>query len=148
MRVDFIRRREDVEACIDLYMSMTESTFLEIHREYAIKGLDLAARRRQYIRVLKDGDEIVAFLVAFDLHSLHTKHRILNQSYYGSKLSGVKAFKAVMILHDDLFEYAVDNKYDLVMAQSSHEDPTFVYSRILEKLKWERRGHLAIKKTR
>jgi hypothetical protein len=141
-----ILTRAEIEYCIDSYIKHNDFSFLPVDRDCAIVNLNLAVRRQKFVRVLKENDQIIAWIYADIGKSLHMHEKILQQYYYCSDLTGTKAFKAVKILHEELLEYAKENKYDMVFSLGSHLDEKYIFTRMLEKLGWQRRGYIAYKR--
>lgn len=138
--------KTQIEACVEMYLSFNDYTFLPADKDLAIRNFSLAVRRKKFTKLLIDNDSIVAFLWAEPGNSFHINERILQQQYYCSTLTGVKAFKAVKLLHEDLLIFAKKNHYSLVFSPGSHMDEKYVFTRMLEKLGWQRRGHIAYKR--
>lgn len=145
--LDIIKTNRDIQTCIDLYSKLNDFSFLPVDRDYAIKNLDLAIRQKKFVRVLKMNDEIVSWIFADKAKSAHMKTNILQQYYYFSKLEGIAAYKSVKMLHDALIDYAEKMGYELILSPGSHLDEDYTFTRILEKLGWERRGYIGVYKT-
>jgi hypothetical protein len=147
MNISKIKTNEDVIECVNMYFDQNDHLFLEANFRIAVKNLDIIIRRNKFVRILKESDKIVAWMYADTYKSLHSDFKAIQQYYYCSTLKGTKAFKAVKLLHEDLVKYAIENKYEFVMSPGSHLDPDYTFTRILEKLGWERRGYIALYKT-
>jgi hypothetical protein len=144
--IDKIKLFHEIAYCVNMYANLNDFTFLPIDRNLAIQNLALAVRRQKFVRVLKQDNQIVTWIYADVGNSLHMTERILQQQYYCSTLTGTKAFRAVQILHEELLKYAKENKYDIVFSNGSHMDEKYVFTRMLEKLGWQRRGYVAYKR--
>jgi hypothetical protein len=144
--IDKIKLFDEIAYCVNMYASLNDFTFLPIDRKLAVQNLSLAVRRQKFIRVLKQDNQIVAWIYADVGNSLHMNEKVLQQQYYCSTLAGTKAFRAVQILHEELLKYAKENKYDIVFSNGSHMDEKYVFTRMLEKLGWQRRGYVAYKR--
>jgi hypothetical protein len=142
-----IQTLQQVRYCIELYADQNDYEFLPIDFEFAIANLSLAIRRKKFVRALEIDNKIVAWIYADAGGSLHFRHSVLQQQYYCSVLKGHAAYRAIRILHDAMLEYAEKNKYQFVFSVGSHLDEHYIFTRILEKLGWERRGHISLKKT-
>lgn len=147
MNISLIKTNSEIEYCIDMYLAQNDFLFLKANRALSIKNLTLAVKRKRFVRVLKEAETIVAWIYADTYNSLHLDCKALQQYYYCSNLKGIKAFKAVKLLHEELVDYAIENKYEFVLSPGSHLDLDFIFVKILEKLGWERRGYTAIYKT-
>ena len=146
MNICKISSTAEILICIEMYLELNDFSFLSVDKNLAIQNLDLAVRRNKFVRMLKENNRIVAWLYADIGKSLHMNEKILQQYYYCSNLNGIRAFKAVKVLHEDLLKYAKENKYDLVFSLGSHLDEKYVFTRMLEKLGWQRRGYIAYKR--
>lgn len=146
-KVSNISTKAELEYCIDAYTKYNDFSFLPVDRDFAIKNLDLAVRRQRFVRVLKMDDKIVSWIFADSAKSAHMKTNILQQYYYFSELQGVAAYRSVKMLHDSLIDYAEKMGYELILSPGSHLDEDHTFTRILEKLGWERRGYIGIYKT-
>jgi hypothetical protein len=147
MQVEDISTKEEITFCVNMYIKQNDFSFLNVDKKKAFDNLDLAVRRRKFVKTLKRDKEIVAWIYADVLNSLHMSNRGLQQVYYSSSLSGAAAYRAIKILHTELVNHAVKEKYELVVSPGSHMDETNIFPKILEKLGWQRRGHIAIYKT-
>jgi hypothetical protein len=141
-----IYTKDEIQYCVDMYAALNDYSFLPVVKSTAVKNLTSAVRRQKFVRVLKESNKIVAWLYADTGISLHMNERVLQQFYYCSDLTGTKAFKAVRALHEELLEYAKLNGYTIVFSPGSHFDEKYVFTRMLEKLGWERRGYIAYKR--
>jgi len=148
MNIHNISTKEEIEFCINMYAKQNDFSFLNVDNKKAFDNLNLAIRRKKFVKILKKDDEIVAWIYADNMASLHVSNKGFQQLYYCSNLSGNAAYRAVKLLHIELLNYAIENKYELVVSPGSHLDENNIFTKILEKLGWERRGHLAIYKTR
>lgn len=142
-----LKTLNEIEYCVDMYLSQNDYKFLNADREIAIQNLSLAVRRKKFVRVLKMDDKIVSWIFADKGHSLHMKTNILQQYYYCSNLKGIAAYKSVKILHEALIDYAEKMGYEIILSPGSHLDEDYTFTRILEKLGWERRGYIGVYKT-
>lgn len=147
LKIDTIHSLRDVEICVDMYMQYNDDTFMLAERDVALKQITLIARRQKFFRVLKEDGVIVACLIADTACNHHSSVRMIAQQYYASNQTGVKAFKCIKLLHEELFKYAEETKHELVASAGSHFDPDNTFARILEKLGWQRRHYLCVKRT-
>jgi hypothetical protein len=142
-----IRNIKELNICVDMYLSLNDESFLPASRSESIKSFkSLLTIPGVFIRVLEYDSKIVAWIYARPVKLDHLNHNVLQQIYYASSLSGIKAVKAVQMLHQSMYEEALKKKIPYVTSPGSHLDESFTFVRILEKYGWERRGFLAIKK--
>lgn len=147
MKLANIYYTSQIKECVEMYISMNDSE-IDFNKDFAIQNLAMAVRRKRFVRMLlDDSDKILAWIYADTGTNLHSTDKIIQQYYYCSKLKGTSAFKAVKILHQELINYAEQHKYEIIISPGSHMDESYVFTRILEKLGWIRRGYLAIYKT-
>jgi hypothetical protein len=147
MKIDTVKSIQDVRDCVDLYMAVNDDEFMLAERDVALRNIELVARRQKFFRVIRDNDKIIACLIADIAGNCHTSLRILNQQYFACNQTGTKAYKCIQLLHQELIEYAEENKYPLVSSSGSHFDPGNVFARILEKQGWMRKHFLCIWRT-
>ncbi len=146
MKLEDIKTSVEIKECIEAYSKLNDYSFLPGDKDFLFKNLSLAIRRKRFFKLLKENDKIVAWLYADVSNSLHIKEKILQQYYYYSSLSGVKSFRAIQLFHEELLSYAAKNNYTLVISTGSHLDEKYVFTRMLEKLGWDRRGYIACKR--
>jgi len=97
--------------------------------------------------VVEKGDMVVGFLFAYAMHHFHYPFSVYQQAYCCTWCKGASAARAVRLLHDVLYDEGVRQKYPIVVSSGSHLDEAFVFTRMLERFGWERRGYLAARKT-
>jgi hypothetical protein len=136
-----IRRmsRSDVQACVDMYLCLNDESFLPADRDSALRSLN--NRLINSLNLVYGDTE--AWLSASRVRPEHCNFDVLQQFYFASKLSGVKAYRAVVSLHDEMYEFAVKLKIPYCISPGSHMDVDNTFTRILEKNGWMRRGHVA-----
>jgi hypothetical protein len=137
------KSEDELAKCVDMYIALNDPTFIKINRDFCIENIVKHWKSLGYIRLLKDNHKIVAWIMAIPAMSKHSREKYLMQEYYCSHLEGFSSVRAIKILHNDLIKYASNNRYNLIVSTGSHMDPTFVFTRILEKQGWNRRGHIA-----
>jgi len=148
MRLIKPRNIKDVATCVDIYISRITTDFMEYDRQHAIMQFNQCLNNQHFCRMLvTDEDEIVAWVLGCAGSRLYTPTRFFQLSFLGSKLEGIKAYRAVVILHEALVEEAIKRGFNTVASQCSPYDEKMVLVKILEKNGWERYGHTAIKKT-
>lgn len=138
---------DDITACVDLYMAINEESFLHIDRAYSIKTLSLALQQGRFFRIkLNQEGKVEAWIIAIINRTYHDPEPFLQQIYYCSINKGVKAYRDVVELHTSMEQEALRLNISTIKATGNHSDTSNVYARILEKIGWERRGYLCIKK--
>jgi len=130
--------------CANIYINLNlNNNFVNIDKEYAISCLIKHWRSLNYIKLIVDENEIVGYLLANNGYNKHNKDKFLIQEYYCSNLKGFKSARAVKLSHEDLINYAKQNKFNYVVSQGSYMDENHIFTKLLEKFGWERRGYLA-----
>lgn len=147
MIISRIAAKAEVEECVDLYLKRNDHEFLSASKKVAIENLDRIVRRNKYVRIIKSENRIIAWLYADISPVQHCDRRILQQNYFATNEEGVTAYRVIKLLHEDLYQFALEHEFHVVISPGSHLDPSNTFVRILEKLGWERRHYVALKKT-
>jgi len=135
----------ELEICVDLYIKLNDETFIPASRRRSLERIHELVKGGSFFRVLEDDGKIRAWILANRVKPDHVDQVIFIQHYYGSDLMGVKAAKAVKMLHEALIEEAIRLNVSRVMSTGNHLDEANVFTRILEKSGWDRRGYVATK---
>jgi hypothetical protein len=147
MRIIKPRTLEDVVICVEMYANLNDHSFVKISKERSLRYLLQACKQNKFVRILlNQQDEIEAWIYADVFMPFHSDEKMLQQIYYASNKEGVKAYRHVVSLHEAMLDEARLRNISLAISQGSHMDETNVFSRILEKSGWERRGHTALKR--
>lgn len=147
MELKSVTSISEIEICVDMYLKYNDYSFLPADRSVAIAKMVLAARRQKFFKIVTDNSRIVAAILADISGNHHSDTKFLSQQYYASELTGVKAFRAIKLTHDALFQQAELLKCDFAASTGSHMDESHVFAKILEKQGWTRRGYLCVKPT-
>ena len=100
-----------------------------------------------YIRLIKYDDEIFGFIGATQINPLHTSEKTVQQLYYYCELEGLAAFRAVVLAHEGLINYAEGIKAKYVISPCSQFYKNDNLCRILKTQGWGTFGYLAVWKT-
>lgn len=146
MRIDTIKTKEEVEYCVQMYLALNDPDFIDADFDTSFKTLFQLVRLKKFVRVLKQEEEIIAWIYAEKVKITHMAYPVLQQMYYASNQTGIKAARCVKLIHRELIKHAEEINVNTILSAGSHMDPTFVFAKILEKDGWERRGFLAIKR--
>ena len=138
----------EVTACVDLYFQYNDETFLPANRARSIAELTHAISVGRFAVMALDKGQLVGWVYAREANIAHLSCKTLQQHYYASNLTGIKAVKLITALHDAMLDFAEDKEYEIVLSAGSHMDSTNVFVRVLAKNGWDTRGYLAAKKTR
>jgi len=140
------RTLEDIHFCVDMYLKLNDETFIPADKQLAYDNLSNLVRRTKFVRMAIKDDKIIGWIYATPGLNLHTKEKILQQSYFCSNQTGISAARVIKFLHQELIEEAKRLDIKLVMSTGSHFDEDNTFTKILERYGWERRGYIAIKK--
>jgi hypothetical protein len=140
------RTLEEIHFCVDMYLKLNDETFIPADKELAYSNLSNLVRRNKFVRMAVKNDSIIGWIYATVGCNMHTKEKILQQSYFCSNQSGITAARVIKFLHEELIEEAKRLDIKIVMSTGSHFDEDNTFTKILERYGWERRGYIAIKK--
>jgi len=136
----------EIITCFHKYATMDD--WLPVTTKPAREFAKAVIKSNYFMRVAEDNGEVVAFLYAEPEEILHMSFPVYKQKYYCSWCPGIKAAKAVKLLHNALFDFAEARGYWMVMSTGSHFDEEHRFTKLLERFGWERRGYIAMRKTR
>jgi hypothetical protein len=139
--------KQELAICINIYADYNDNSFIAVNRRKSLLQLTDRVNQGQLFYTIKDGDVIVGWVLAEQLKHPFSTHSFLQQSFYVTSLSGIKAARAVILAHEELIRQAELRRIDLVISVGSFYDEQNVFTKILEKRGWSRRGHTAIWKT-
>ena len=140
--------RKDISDCINLYLERYDSSIFPVSPSKGEQELFLAVRMGKFVLMAEEDQELIGWIYAKEVDVPHLDYKVLNQMYYASNATGFKAIKLLKILHEEMYEYAESNKFEILMSGSSYEDSTYVLSRALAKYGWSSKGSMAIRKTK
>jgi hypothetical protein len=141
-----INDQNEMEICIDMYLLKNDETFVSASRSASLSALKDLLKDRAFMRVLvNDEDQIQAWILAKRTIHAHMADPVFHQLYFGSRLTGIKAVKAVVALHHSLEREAKRLGIKRLISMSNHLDERNTFVRILEKEGWDRRHYLATK---
>lgn len=135
---------KDIETCVDMYLALSDEDFMPSSRAKSLEHMWKVARQGRFIRALKRDGELVAWIYAEKVQLLHTDYPTFQQIYYASNQTGAAAARCVKILHQAMLDEARARGIEYCVSAASHLDPECVFSRILERTGWQRRGHVAL----
>jgi len=143
MQVTKPTSEQQLKFCTDMYIGQNDNSFINLDSQYCYENIIKHWKSLNYIKLIIDNNQIVGFIMASSTVSKHSKDKFIVQEYYCTNLIGFKSARAVKLAHEDLIENAKKNKFKFVISQGSHMDPNHVFTRLLEKFGWDRRGHIA-----
>lgn len=136
---------EELHLCAEIYIAQNDNEFLYIEPSVCKFNIVNQWKMNRYIRVIEHDGKVVGFIAASPNTSKHSTLKQFVQEYYVTNLKGFASARAVIAAHRDMVDYAIKHRYHLVISQGSHMDPEFVFTRILERNGWKRKGHVALK---
>jgi hypothetical protein len=140
-------RPSEIKYCFEQYMKQND--WLPATTEGYKKFRSILNRDPdKQLWVAEHNGSLVGFLYADKLHPIHMPFPVYQQLYCCTWDRGTVAAMAVKKLHERLFEEAEKRKLPLALSTGSHLDEDYVFTRMLERFGWERRGYLAARKTR
>lgn len=145
MNIDICKSIKDIRYCVDMYYDLNDHSFLEVSKEQSYKNLLTLCKRNRFVRVLKHNNIIIAWIYADIVVPLYYDKKVYQQLFYASDQTGIKAYKSVVMLHDELIKEAINKEIKVIISQGSHMDEDYTFTKILEKNGWDRRGYIAIK---
>jgi hypothetical protein len=96
---------------------------------------------------MTEGGEVVGWMAANEgTHQQHSYIKGMTQSYYHSSLSGVKAVKALIAFHEDLYKFAEKCRLHIVITSSVLPNKE-TFNRILTKNGWHVSGDRLVRRT-
>jgi hypothetical protein len=136
-----------LQNCIDIYADYNDNSFIAVNRRKSLLQLTDRVNQGQIFYTIRDSDVIVGWVLAEQLKHPFSTHSFLQQSFYVTSLSGIKAARAVILAHEELIKQAELRGIEIVLSVGSFYDEQNIFTKILEKRGWSRRGHTAIWKT-
>lgn len=135
----------DVEYCVDMYISLAGNDIMPVSRQESLRLFINLARRKKFIKVLRKepSSPIIAWLYADVVKLLHCDYLVFQQMYYASDQSGISAYKCIILLHDEMYEYAKETAARYCISNGSPIDESNVFARSLEKNGWKRKHFMA-----
>lgn len=142
-----ISSEKDIVYCVQSYASANDESFLPVHFETALSYVKNHWLNGAYLRILlKDSKPVGTILAIKGKAASHSNLNALIQNYYWCELQGFSAAKAAIFVHKELEKEAIKRRLPLVISTGSHMDETHQFAKILEKMGWERRGYIALKR--
>lgn len=140
------RTTTDIIACVKIYEDLNDFSFVNMSPAESIRTISAFSRAKKFIRIKIVDNEIVAWILCDVAKPMHQEELQFQQIYYASKRSGIKAYSDVLDLHTEMEKEARIRKIPLLLSTGSHMDETNVFTRILERNGWQRRGYVALKR--
>jgi len=145
MEVRKLQCIDEMEICVDLYIKYNDESFIPASRKRSVERFIELVKSGAFLRVIEEDGKIMAWILAARSKFEHVDQMVFQQLYFGSDFKGLKAAKAVKILHEALIEEAVRLNVPRVFSMGNPLDEKNVFTRILEKSGWDRRGFVASK---
>ena len=133
---------EDLQYCVEMYLLHNIGGFLQGSYKASMLHLQREMQAGAKCRLVKEDANILAFIL-YKIRPLEfTDMKVVQQTFFCSSTTPIKAVKCVRLLHEDMYEYGSRKRCDLALTSASHEDVTFQLCRILEKDGWSSQGYL------
>ena len=146
MEITLPRSYKELKTCIEIYYKYNEGGLLPQDFKASLDSLYKHVSKGDFLFIIRDKEEIVAWILAIIHKPGSMAERVVQQIFYGSKLTGVKAVKALKLAHKALVDLASYKKIRYVFSCSSHQDFNLQLCRILEKDGWQTEGYFALYK--
>jgi len=124
---------------------MNDHDFMPVHADYAYQHFWAHVKSGKYNQLYLEDNVIKGGILCNLSRNMHCNATFLKQDYFFTSEKGVKAFKIVKVLHEKMIEEAIRCNCPMAISTGSHLDEDYTFTRILEKLGWQRRGYVAIK---
>jgi hypothetical protein len=144
MILGYVKSHEDVETCVDMYLLRNDPSFMPAVRVQCINAFYRHVSAGAHVRCTREDGVIRAWMLSRTGISDFTGRKVLQQIFFASDLSGVKAVQSVKMLHEDVMKLAEKLRIYQVISNGSHMDPKNTFVRILGKMGWKVRGYSAL----
>jgi hypothetical protein len=122
------------------------TNFLPVEYDYVLKRVQHAIRKGAFIRVYKEDNKILGWILATKTGMDFNQKTSLQQQYFCSNETGYKLYKILKLLHEELFIAA--KECDYAISSGSPLDENMIFAKLLEKAGWTRHGYLCYRSTR
>jgi hypothetical protein len=150
MRIEKPGSQDDIRQMVKLYANYDEEkigdALFKLSTKKGYKSLAAALQNGEWCRLIRDKGHITAWILCKIMPHPFTDEKIFQQYFFASSYTGIAAARAVKLLHQEMEEYARTQGYPAIVSTGSHLDETYIFTRMLEKLGWTRRGYLAMKR--
>jgi hypothetical protein len=137
----------EIQTLVEIYIQYNNNDFFIPNYKIALDSAIILYKQNAFIQLIKEDNEIIGGIIATVIQLPYFDRPCLYQNFYISNQKGIKSFNAIKLTHNALIEYAERNKISYVISGSSPIDETQIFTRVLEKQGWIRKGHLALWKT-
>lgn len=139
-----LRSSSDIDECVRLYMAHYDCQELPASYTASYSSFMSDWKNRCLIRIVEEDGEIIAWIIASRAKLEHMDKECVLQKYLANKTTGFKAFTVLRLLHNEMLKYANKMNIPYCISSGSHLDDPSIFTRLLEKCGWKRRGYLAI----
>jgi hypothetical protein len=138
-----ITHNRELDDCVRIYMKFAQPELIRADYETSLYSMKRILALRGFLRVAEVDGKIRAWLLADVRRNECIKDPVLQQCFFASDLTGTKAVKAVVLLHEELIDEARRRNINCIISGGSNVDEKNVFTRILEKQGWSRIGYIA-----
>jgi hypothetical protein len=142
MKISRIKSLQDLDEIVRMYLHYNDDSFMPADYKKTHANMIRSIRTGFFRIVVDDDDSLIGAMLANVTDVRHMKKKVMRQDYFFS-IGGVKGYKAVVLLHEELVKEARTRKVDIVYSAGSFQDENNTFARILEKQGWQRRGYAA-----
>jgi hypothetical protein len=145
LQVFNLRTTDELIACVDMYkkIDIENDNFINFDKEIALQKLFISCRSGHFARIIKEDNELIAWILASTATYDFSNELIFKIRMFLSNQSGVKGFKCIEILHEEVIDEAKRLKIKRVFTENNFYNERLVYVKLLEKLGWKRKGYMA-----
>ena len=143
-----LKNKSDIDICVSMAVKqLSKNNLVPFDIDACYDSLQMAVRLKKPVRLLEYDSHIIAWIYGEVGSFLHTNYPIMVQRYFASNVEGVKAVKAIQLLHRELIVITKEKKVPLLHSMGSYYDSCNTFARILESDGWTREGYLAVFQT-
>lgn len=149
-----IQYKDEYAQCVKMHMAWND--WLCQDYKTCLSYITMMKQTKQYVRVVVDeGKEnrvytgrVLGYMIGGPTVQIYTPFKWFSQIMCYVDVKGPSGVRVLKMLHDDLFKYGEDHGFPIVNSVCSHLDEELKFSKVLERMGWERRGYMAAKATK
>ena len=143
-----LRDYDELEHCIELGIPLNTDTIFPYDLFYLKSNLFMIWKSGCLFKVIENNNESNNKIIAWGVAKIvapqvYNRDKQVTQIIYQCKAKGILAVKSLLVFHESMIQYAIENKIGRCVT-SSVRDNYDVFCRILEKVGWIRKGSTLI----
>jgi hypothetical protein len=138
-----IQSIDEFSTCINIYADYNDDSFIHVDRKKSLLKLREHSKSG-FLYTIKDDGVLVGWLLAERLKHPFSSQSFLQQSFYVTNMRGIKSARAIILAHEELIRLAERFQIEIVLSVGSFYDEQNIFTKVLEKKGWKRRGHTAM----